>query len=119
MSVEKSFIKYGFVNDICNYKLKEILKNDAKFKMVNIDIYPENPLGKSTLFMLLLRSSNNNVKVFNDGDRIILFKDDIDKTCFMNVLITRINECFFIDYDKYIEFVFNIQNTYYRLTVFK
>ena len=118
MIAEKSFMKYGFINDIEKTKLKEILKDKIILKDVHIDIYPENPLNSSTLFMLLLRAYEKNVKVLNDNNRIVLIKNNKDKTCIMNILISKITECLFRIYENSIEFILNIQNTYYRVTIF-
>ncbi len=118
MSIEKNLMKYGFVYDANNLRLKEVLKDNTKLKEVHIDTYPESPLASPTNFMLLLRTSEKNVIVSNDGDRIIFKKNDKNKTHFMNVLFLKISECFFRISGSCLEFIFNIQNIYYRITVF-
>lgn len=118
MNTEKTLMKYGFVNDIKNSKLKEVLKDNVKLKEIHIDIYPENPLDSPTLFMLLLRTYEKNVIVSNDDNRIILKKNDRDKTYLMNILFSKIIECSYRILDGYSEFILNIQNIYYRITIF-
>lgn len=117
MNIEK-MIKCGFVRDENCLQLKEVLKDNTYFKEVHIDIYPENPLIHSTTFMLLLRTSEKNTVISNDGDRVIFKKNDINKTHFMNVLFSKITECFFKTCENYFEIILNIQNTHYRITVF-
>ena len=113
-------MKFGLANDKDNSQLKRIFKNGVRLKVVHIDIYLENPLITSTTsFMLMLRTIENRVTVSNDNDRLIL-KNDIDKfeTYFMNILFSEIKECYYKNFDGYYEFILNIQNLYYRITVF-
>ncbi|MDD5980179.1 MAG: hypothetical protein PUC23_03605 [bacterium] len=117
MNTEKSFMKYGFINDVNNAKLKEIFKDGTKIREIHMDIYPDNPIDNSMLFMLLLRTIEKNVLVTNDDNRIILKKNDKYKTCFVNVLLSKITECFFRTFENCIEFILNIHNTYYRVTI--
>lgn len=117
MATEAS-MKFGFTKDENNFQLKEILKNNFKIKEIHIDVYPENPLVASAKsFMLLLRTIEKNAVVLNDGDRLVLNKNDKYNTCFMNVLFSKITECYYKIFDNYFEFVLNIQNIYYRVTV--
>lgn len=117
MITEKTLMKFGFVNDEGSLQLKEFFKNDLKLKEVHIDIYPNNPLKPSTPFMLLLRTSEKNTIASNDGIRLVLKKDDRYETHFMNVLFSKIEKCFCNISDNYSEFILNVHNIYYRITV--
>lgn len=117
MIAEKTLMKFGFVKDESNLQLKEVLKDNAKLKEIHIDTYPENPLDSSTPFTLLLRTSEKNATVSDDGNRIIFKRNDKYKTHFMNVPFSKITECFFKFSDGISEFILNIQNIYYRITV--
>lgn len=110
--------KFGLIEDENNLKLKEVFKNDSKLKEVHIDIYPENPLVESKEpFMLLLRTIETNAIVLNDGDRIALERNDGLKTYFINLLFSKIKECYYKNSNGLFEFILNIQNIYYRITV--
>ena len=113
-------MKFGLANDKDNLQLKRIFKNNIRLKEMHVDIYIENPLITSTTpFMLMLRTIENRVMVLNDDNRLIL-KKNIDKfeTYFMNILFSEIKECYYKNFDDYSEFILNIQNLYYRITVF-
>ena len=119
MTTKSTITKFGFDKDENNLKLKEVLRDSIKLKEVHIDIYSENPLdASSTPFMLLLRTIEKNTIVTNDDNRLII-KKNIDKyeTHFMNVLFSKIIECYYKTSDYYSEFILNIQNIYYRITV--
>lgn len=113
-------MKLGFVKDEGNLKLKEVFKDNIKFKETHIDIYPENPLIYSSApFMLLLRTIEKNVTIENNEDRLILKRNDNYGTYLMNILFSSIIECFYEKVNNnYFEFIINIQNIYYRLIVF-
>lgn len=119
MITENILIKFGFAKDEDNFLLKEVFKNDLKLNEIHIDIYPENPLISSAApFMLLLRTIEKNTMVSNDGDRLVLMRNDKYKTYFMNILFSEVTECYYkIAYD-YSEFILNIQNIWYRIIVF-
>lgn len=120
MITEKTLMDFGFVKDENNLKLKELLKRDIKLKELHIDVYPDNPLDATlSPFMLLLRTTEKNVIVESDGNRIIFKKNDKYDTYLSNVLYSKIKECFFKISDACSEFIVNIQNTYYRITVLK
>ena len=109
---------FGFIkeeNDVC---LKEMMSNKNILKEVHIDIYQENPLLPSNSFMLLLRTSESNAIISVDNDRLILKRNDKCETQFMNVLISKITECFSKVCEDYSEYILNIQNTYYKVTIF-
>ncbi len=110
-------LKFEFVKDENNLKLKEVLANNTKLKEVRIDIYPNNPLQSLMAFVLLLRTSENNVIVLNNGSRLILKKNDRYKTYFLNILLSEVEECFYNSYENYLEFIIKVQNIYYKLTV--
>lgn len=119
MITEKTLKKTGFVKDNKNLKLKETFKDNIVFKEVYIDIYSENPLTTSSSpFMLLLRVVENKVVVKNDSNRLI-FKKNIDEwdMTFVNVLFAKITECCYKCSDNVFEFILNIQNIYYRITI--
>ena len=120
MVTEQTLMKFGLTKDRDNSKLKEAFKDKIKLKEIHIDAYPENPLiASSAPFMLLLRTIEKKVIVSNDGNRLIL-KKNVDKfeTHFMSVLFSEIVESYYKIFDGYSEFILNIQNIYYRITVF-
>lgn len=108
--------KYGFIKEENDLHLKNMIKNKDKFKEVYIDIYPENPFTSSN-FSLLLRTYEKNVRVLIDGDRLIFKRDDEYETCFVNVLVSKITECFSKISEGYYEFILKIQNVYYKVTI--
>ena len=63
MNTEKTLINYGFIKEKNHLRLKEIMKNNNELKEIYIDTYSESPLISSTSFMLLLRTSEKNVKI--------------------------------------------------------
>ena len=109
--------KFGFVNDENRLCLKEFFKDNLKFKEIHIDMYPSNPLESQNAFMLLLRTSEKDAVTSNDGNRLILKKSDKLETHFMNVLFSKMTECFCKVSDGYSEFILNIQNVYYKITI--
>lgn len=120
MITKSTLIKSGFNKDKDSQKFKEILKHNAKLNEVYIEIYPDNPLSySSNPFMLLLMTVENNIVVVHDNDRFILKKkiDNYD-TYIMNVLFSKITRCYYKICDTYSEFIINIQNVYYKITIF-
>lgn len=120
MTIDETFNKLGFTKDDSNIKLNEIFRDNIKLKEIHIDCYPANPLvSSSTPFMLLLRTIEKKILVKNSGTRLVLKKriDSFD-THLMNIILSEINECYYKSIDGYFEFVLNIQNIYYRITVF-
>lgn len=114
----ETLMKFGLVKDENNLKLKEIFKNNSKLKEVHMDIYPDNPLiTSSEPFMLLLRTIENNVITLTDEDRLIFQRDDGYDTYFVNVLFSKIAECYYKTSQDFFEFILNIQNIWYRITV--
>ena len=118
MATENAWMKFGFVKDENNAYIKETLKDNMRIKSVHIEIYPENPFGSMSSFMLLLRTSEKNTMVLNDGKRIVFRKNNEEKTQVMNLLFSKINECFYQICEHCSEFILNIQNIWYRITVF-
>lgn len=115
--MESALMKFGFVKEEDDSRLVEMIKNKTKIKEVHIDTYPENPLISSSPFVLLLRASEKNVVITIEDERLIFKKGDKYETYFMNVLISRITECFSKICEDYSEFILNIQNIYYRITI--
>ena len=117
MAVEKTLIKLGFDKDEDNAKLNEVFKDNIKLKEIHIDIYPDNPMLSSSDFTLLLRTHEDNVIVSNDGIRLILKKCNKYETHFMNILFSNITECFSKVSGSCCEFILNVQNIYYKITI--
>ena len=118
MVTESTLMKFGFVREKNELRFKEMVAKENKPKKIHIDVYPENPLTSSTSFALLLRTSEGNARISIDDERIILKRNDTQETYFMNVLISMITDCFSKMSDGYYEVILNIQNIYYRITVF-
>ena len=118
MITKQTLKKFGLVEDKNNFQLKKIFENNIKLKEVHIDMYTDNPLVSSSKpFMLLLRAIENNVTVSNDDNRLILIGNDKFNTYFMNVLFSEIEGCYYKDTNVSSEFILNIQNIWYRITV--
>lgn len=120
MAAKKTLMKLGFIKDEDNAKLNETFKDNTKLKEIHIDIYPTNPLVSSPIpYMLLSRTIEKKMLVKNSGNRLV-FKKNIDgyDTYFMNVLLSEIKECYYKSSDGFSEFILNIQNIYYKITVF-
>lgn len=108
-----------FIKDENNLRLKEIFKDNIKLKDIHIDVHSKNPLVTSSEpFMLLLRTIEKNIIVENNGDRLVLKKNDGRGTYVMSVLFSKITECHYISFKNHSEFILNIQNIYYKITVF-
>ena len=120
MVAEQTITKLGFIKDEKNTKLNEVFKDNIKLKEIHIDVYPTNPLVSSPLpYMLLSRTIEKKMLIKNSGTRLVL-KKNIDgyDTYFMNVLLSEIKECYYSVSNGFSEFILNIQNIYYRITVF-
>lgn len=118
MITEDILMEYGFVAEKDYSKLIAIIKNTTRLREVHIDTYPENPLISSNSHMLLLRTVEKRARILVEDDRLIFKKDDIYGTYFVNVLISKIKECFSKMTGDCDEYILNIQNIYYRITVF-
>ena len=121
MVAEKILTKLGFQKDEDNnLELNKIFKDTVKLNEIHIDIYPTNPLVSSPMpYMLLSRTIEKKVLVKNNGSRLVLKKSiDGNETYFMNVLLSEIKECYYKNSGGFFEYILNIQNIYYRITVF-
>lgn len=118
MVTENILTKYGFVNEKDYSKLIEIIRNANRLIEVHIDTYSENPLLSPDSHMLLLRTIEKRARILVEDDRLIFKKDDIYGTHFVNVLISKIKECFTKITGDCDEYILNIQNIYYRIIVF-
>lgn len=119
MVAEKSFVKFGFVKEDIDLYLSKmlLLKNNVKLKEIHIDILPESPFDSSSSFMLLLRASEKNATISVEGDRIVFKKNDMYETHFVNILASKITECFSKISEGCYEFILNVQNIYYKITI--
>lgn len=118
MVTENILMKYGFVNEKDYSKLIEIISNTNRLVEVHIDTYPNNPLLSSDSHMLLLRTVEKGARILVENDRLIFKRNDIYGTHFVNVLISKIKECFSKMTGDCDEYILNIQNVYYKITVF-
>lgn len=117
MVANQDFIKFGFVRKNINMYLNKT-ENDIKLKEIHIEMYPENPFNSSNCFMLMLRTSEKNAIVSTEDDRIILKKNDAHKTHIANVLTSKVIDCYHKKYrGLYDEFILNIQNIWYKITI--
>lgn len=119
MVSEQDFIKFGFVRRKMNISLDKS-ENIFKLKEVHVEVYPDNPFDSSATFMLVLRASEKNATASLGFDRIILKKNDAHETHIINILASKVSDCFYRgcpDY-SYGEFILNIQNIWYKITVF-
>jgi hypothetical protein len=117
MVTENILTKYGFVNEKDYSKLIEIIRNTTRLIEVHIDTYPNNPLVCSDSHMLLLRTSEKRARILVEDDRLIFKRDDAYGTHFVNVLISKIKECFTKMTGDCDEYILNVQNIYYRITI--
>lgn len=111
-------MKISFVKDENNLQLKKMFENNVNLKELHVDVYPDNPLSPSTAFMLLFRTSEKNATVSIENDRIVFMRNDKYKSYFMNLLFSEISECYYKNLESCFEFVLNIRNIYYRITIF-
>lgn len=117
--VTERITKLGFTKDENNSKLNEAFKDNVKLKEIHIDIYATNPLVSSSApHMLLLRTIERKILIKNSGNRLVLKKaiDGFD-TYFMNVLSSEIKDCYYKDFNGVSEYILNIQNIYYKITI--
>ena len=118
MTTENILMEFGFIKEEDGTQLKQRIRDTGRLKEVHIDVYPENPFTSSNSFMLLLRATEANATISIDEGRLVFRKNDKYETHFMNVLISKITECFYKICEGYLEFILNIQNVYYKITVF-
>ena len=117
MITESVLATYGFVNEKDYSKLIEIIKNTTRLIEVHIDTYFNNPLVCSDSHMLLLRTVEKRAMILIEDDRLIFKRDDAYGTHFVNILIPKIKECFSKRTGDCDEYILNIQNVYYKITV--
>ena len=117
--VDGNLMNFGFEKKDIGFYLDwmSLFNNNIKLKEIHIDVYPENPIVSPSCFTLILRASEKNASIIVDGDRIIFKKDDVYKTHFVNVISSKIIECYSKKSDGYYEFILNIQNIYYKITI--
>lgn len=125
MNTENKFANFGFVKEELDVYLNKmlLLENNVKLKKIYvremyIDVLSENPLSSSDCFMLILRASEKNATISIEEDRIIFKKDDECKTHFVNISASKVTECFSKISDDCYEFILNVQNIYYKITIF-
>ena len=120
MNTESTFVKCGFVKEDIGLYLNKmsLLNNSITLKEIHIDVYSENPFVSSSCFNLILRASEKNATILIDGDRIVFKKNDVYGTHFVNVLTSKVTECFSKISEGCYDFILNIQNIYYKITVF-
>lgn len=120
MIAEKNFADYGFEKKEIDIYLNKmsLLKNNVMLKEIHLDVYTENPLVSSSCFTLILRASEKNAIISVEGDRIIFKKNDTYKTHFVNLLASKVIECYSKKSDGYYEFILNVQNIYYKISIF-
>lgn len=117
MVTESILTKYGFVNEKDYSKLIEIIRNANRLVEVHIDVYPNNPLVCSDSHMLLLRTSEKKARILVEDDRLIFKRNDTYGTYFVNVLVSKIKECFSKMTGDCDEYILNVQNVYYKITI--
>lgn len=110
----------GFIKDENNFQLNKVFRNNAMLNEIHIDVYPENPATMPTMpFMLLLRAIEKRVIVNNNGNRLILKKNVGGfETHLMNIVLSKMTECYYKTSSDCLEFIANVHNIYYKITVF-
>lgn len=110
---------FGFIKEDVYLYLDKIksLNNSMQLKEVYIDVYQENPLISSSCFTLILRTFEKNATILVKDGRIIFERNDVCRTHFVNVIASKITECFSKISDNYYEFILNVQNIYYKITI--
>jgi hypothetical protein len=113
-------LRLGFTSDKDNMRLKEVFKDAKVLKEMHMEIYPNNPIESHNPFQLFVRTIEKNVKVSNDGVRLILKKNDRFETHIANILLSDITQCLTegVSDKHYSAFIVNIRNNiWYRLTI--
>lgn len=103
--------KYGFTLDKDLSELNRIICK-KNFKKLHIDTYLEDP------YTLLLRTIESNVVISLEKDRIIIRKNDRNKTTVTNISLESIDNCITKRYDntRY-EIIFTVHNICYKIFV--
>ena len=116
--MNERIFKLGFTSDDKNLQLEETFKDGEKLKEIHIELYPNNPIESQTPFKLFIRTMGKNVKVSNDGNRLILKSSDRFETHIMNILLSDITECLVEEVEgRYRTFVVKVQEIWYKITV--
>lgn len=118
MTIEQTFVKFGFIKDENNVFFNEVFKNNTKLNELYIDVYNENPINHSSSLMLLLRTCDKNISVVNENNRISFKKNDEFNTCITNLMIPKIKTFYKKVSDNYVDFILNICNVWYKITIF-
>lgn len=118
MTIEQTFVKFGFIKDENNVFFNEVFKNNTKLNELYIDVYNENPINHSSSLMLLLRTCGKNISVVNENNRISFKKNDKFNTCITNLMISKIKTFYKKVSDNYVDFILNICNVWYKITIF-
>lgn len=116
----KALIRCGFSKDENSLKLAEIFRDNTKLKEIHIDIYSNNPFDNVVAPVLMLRCNEKNVSVSNNGESIIIKKDNKYNTYIAEILLDAINDSYFkMNFENSFDFILNCQNIYYKVTIFK
>lgn len=118
MTIEQTFVKFGFIKDENNVFFNEVFKNNTKLNELYIDVYNENPINHSPSLMLLLRTCGKNISVVNENNRISFKKNDEFNTCIANLMISKIKTFYKKVSDNYVDFILNVCNVWYKITIF-
>ena len=118
MVTENVLKKLGFTKREMNLSLDKA-ESIFKLKEVYVEVYPESPFDSSASFMLALRASEKNATVSLGFDRIILKKNDANETHMMNILASKVADCYYRGCPNYSygEFILKIQDIWYKITV--
>lgn len=112
-------VKLGFIKDENDSMFKQLFYNGVNIKEIFIDVYFNNPCNNTYLPELLLRTDEENVSVSNDDINFTINKKDKYSTCMASILLNKMtNKYFKVNKDSF-DFIFNYQNLYYKITVFK
>jgi hypothetical protein len=111
----------GITNDdgFCVFKInKNILINDNCYKNGKLTFYVDTAFSDVENLNTHAIFTYNNIGLHLIDDHCVIFKkDDIYKTHFVNVLASKVTECFAKISDGCYEFILNIQNIYYKITI--
>lgn len=112
--------KCGFSKDENNLQLAEIFQDGIQLKEIHIDIYSSSPFDKVVIPILMLRRNEKNALISNDGESIVVKKDDRHNTYIAEILLDSINDSYFkTNFENSFDFILNCQNIYYKVTIFK
>lgn len=116
----ESLIKYGFSKDIDKSQLSKVFSDGIKIKELYIDIYSSNPFDNTVRPILMLRRSEKNVSVLNDGKSIIIKMDNNYNEYIMELMLDTVKDSYFkMNFENSFDFILNCQNIFYKVTIFK